>query len=186
MRREGLRRPRAFTLLELLAVIAIIAVLTGIVIGVGRRASEAGKTARAKAELAALSAALEGYKLQYGDYPRTNDPARLMQSLIGKLGPAGNPTNGRVLLETAKFAISLPTAPDAPLDPLIESNAVLLDPWGQPYRYVYKVPAGGWSNPAFVLYSIGPDGADSPTLLAGGFIDVAAEANADNLYANRH
>jgi len=58
-----------FTLLELLAVITIIAILAGIVIGVGRRASEAGKTARAKAELAALSAALETYKRTYGDYP---------------------------------------------------------------------------------------------------------------------
>ena len=47
-----------FTLLELLAVIAIIAVLSGIVIGAGRRASESGKVARAKAELAALGAAL--------------------------------------------------------------------------------------------------------------------------------
>jgi len=182
-------RPRssAFTLLELLAVIAIIAVLTGIVIGVGRRASEAGKVARAKAELAALSAALESYKRQYGDYPRTDDNAQLLQALIGKLGPtrlALNPA-GRAQLEAAKFVIALSAAPNTPVDPFVNTSAVLLDPWEQPYRYVYKT-GGTWTNPSFVLYSIGSDGLDSPTLLTGGFIDVAPAANADNLYANRN
>ncbi|MDP2136627.1 MAG: prepilin-type N-terminal cleavage/methylation domain-containing protein [Candidatus Didemnitutus sp.] len=177
---------RGFTLLELLAVIAVVAALTGLVIGAGRRAAEAGKTARARAELAVLSAALEDYQRQYGDYPQTNDASRLLQSLLGKLGPLGNPIDGRVRLEVAKFAIALPTAPDVLLDPFVESNALLLDPWRQPYRYVYQVPAVGWTNTSYVLYSIGPDEADAPTLLAGGFIDAAAAANADNLYANRH
>ncbi|MBX3735379.1 MAG: type II secretion system protein GspG [Candidatus Didemnitutus sp.] len=176
-----------FTLLELLAVIAIIAVLTGIVIGVGRRASEAGKVARAKAELAALSAALESYKRQYGDYPQTDDNAQLLQALIGKLGPtrlALSPA-GRAQLEAAKFTIALTAAPNTPVDPFANASAVLLDPWEQPYRYVYKT-GGTWTNPSFVLYSIGADGLDSPTLLSGGFIDVAPAANADNLYANRN
>lgn len=177
---------RGFTLLELLAVIAVIAVLTGLVIGVGRRASEAGKTARAQAELAVLAAALEDYQRQYGDYPRTNDASRLLQSLLGRMGPWGDPVDGPVRLEVAKFAIALPSAPDLLLDPLVAADALLLDPWNQPYRYVYRVPAGGWTNSSYELYSIGPDGADAPTLLAGGFIDAAAAANADNLYANRH
>lgn len=182
------RTVHGFTLLELLAVIAIIAVLTSIVIGVGRRASEAGRVARAKAELAALSAALESYKRQYGDYPRTNDSALLLQSLIGKFGPTGTALNpaGRAQLETAKLSIALASAPDAPLDPFTSTSAVLLDPWQQPYVYIYKTPLSGWTNPSFVLYSIGPDGADSPALLSGGFINVAPAANADNLYANRN
>ena len=62
----------AFTLLELLAVISLSAILAGIMLGVGRRASEAGKVARAKAELAVLSAALESYNHTYGDYPQTD------------------------------------------------------------------------------------------------------------------
>lgn len=182
-----MNRQRAFTLLELLAVIAIIAVLTGIVIGVGRRASESGKTARAKAELAVLSAALESYRRQYGDYPRTSENATVVQSLIGKLGPTGTAINpaGRAHLEAAKFLLALAGAPDSPVDPFNNPAAVLLDPWGQPYRYAYKTQTP-WTNPSFVLYSIGPDGDANATLLTGGFIDVAPAANADNLHANRN
>ncbi len=167
-----------FTLLELLVVIGIIAILTSIVIGVGRRASESGKTARARAELAALSAALDSYKLAYGDYPRTDLPARLLQSLIGKRGPAYQPVTGRALIESAKFNTA------AALDPFASESAELLDPWEHPYRYAYKSRTP-WTNPSYVLYSAGPDGSDTATLLTGGFPDVAAAGNADNLHANR-
>ncbi len=175
------RACRAFTLLELLAVLGIIAVLAAIVIGVGRRASESGKAARAKAELATLGAALESYRLAYGDYPRTGDAAIMLQSLLGKKGPAGTtlPTAGRPLLETARFTFRNGA------DPFTDASAVLLDPWERPYVYAYK-SVTPWTNPSFVLYSAGPDGLDTPTLLAGGFPDVATAGNADNLHASRN
>jgi general secretion pathway protein G len=178
---------RAFTLIELLAVLAIVAILTSIVLGSGRRAADAGKIARAKAELAALSAALESYKFQHGDYPRTAENATLVQSLLGKVGPAGAslPSVGRVQIEAAKFNFALVATPDAPVDPFTNSTAVLVDPWRQPYRYAYK-SVSPWTNLSFVLYSIGPDGADAPALLVGGYPDTAADASADNLYANRN
>jgi prepilin-type N-terminal cleavage/methylation domain-containing protein len=169
----------AFTLLELLAVIAIIAILAGIVIGVGRRASESGKIARTKTELAALSTALESYMRNYGDYPQTDDEARLLQSLIGQRGPTGTKLTGRSFIETARFVIV-----DS-LDPFVNTAATLVDPWGQPYVFAYKsqVP---WTNSGFVLYSIGPDGLDSAGLLAGGFFDTTPQENADNICANRN
>lgn len=172
-------RRAAFTLLELLAVISLIALLAGIVLGVGRRAAESGKTARAKAELAVLAAALEGYKQTYGDYPPTDDEARLLQALIGRCGPAGDPVNGRARLELARLSTG------GSADPFRDTLAVLVDPWGQPYVYCYKVPRSGWTNQGFVLYSIGPDGRDSAALLPGGLVDPAPQPNADNLYANQ-
>ena len=175
-----------FTLLEILMVIAIMAISATIIFGVGRRASESGKIARAKAELAALSSTLDAYRRTYGEYPQTDDGARLLQSLVGKKSPAGNDIAGRIQLESGKFAIAKSETPAVPADPLTDPSAVLLDPWGQPYVYVYKVPAAGWSNPSYVLYSIGPDTLDNAVLIAGGFIDAAPAVNTDNIYANRY
>ncbi|MBI3884572.1 MAG: prepilin-type N-terminal cleavage/methylation domain-containing protein [Opitutae bacterium] len=183
--RRGTRR--AFTLLELLVVIGIIAILSGIVLGVGRRASESGKIARAKAEMAALSTALEAYKSQYGDYPQTADSARLLQSLLGKLGPlpASPVIAGRALIESAKFVIALPATPTVPVDPFTNNTAVLIDPWDHPYAYAFNTTASGWTNSSFVLYSPGPDGLLT-ALPATGLINDTAANNADNLYANRN
>lgn len=169
---------RAFTLIELLTVLAIVAILSAIVLGAGRRVTEAGRIARAKAELAALAAALEGYRRQQGEYPATGDAAVLLQSLIGKRGPMQAAVSVRARIDLARFAT------DAGKDPFSAADAVLVDPWGQPYRYIYKVPAAGWTNPGYVLYSIGPDGRDAPALLAGGEPDTAADANRDNLHAH--
>ena len=175
----GTTRPgRAFTLLELLAVLGLIVVLTGLVLGVGRRASDTGKAARARAELVALMAALDAYRQIHGDYPRTDDSARLLQSLIGKRGPDHQPVNGRALLEVARFR------PAGAADPFADEAAVLLDPWERPYRYAYKSQQP-WTNPACVLWSAGPDGNGTATLLAGGFPDRNATGNADNLYADQ-
>lgn len=190
----------AFTLLELLAVIAIIAVLTGIVIGVGRRATETGRVARAKAELAVLSAALESYKRQHGDYPQTgavpNDahasapasadaPGILFNALAGKRGPRVTLTSldGRAQVELAKFTLQEPAALPTAGNTAQTANA-FVDPWGRRYLYAYRTGTA-WTNPAYMLWSAGGDGADAG-LTAQGFIDVAPVANADNLYANRN
>jgi general secretion pathway protein G len=170
---DKIRRQRsaAFTLLELLAVIAILAVLASLVVGVGRRATASARIARAKTELAAIGAALETYKRTFGDYPRTDDGSQLLRALLGRRGPTSDAAiTGRALLETARFTVS---------------GDVLVDPWDRPFVYVYKVPAGGWTNPGFVLYSCGPDQIDFPRLMSGGFPDATATANADNIHAGR-
>jgi general secretion pathway protein G len=159
----------AFTLLELLSVITIIALLAGIVIGVGRRATESGRIARAKSELAVLGAALENYKRTYGDYPRTEDEAQLLRALLGRRGPVADTViSGRTLIEAARFTIE---------------GEILVDPWGRAYVYVYKTITP-WSNSSYVLYSAGPDGREFSRLLAGGFPDVDGAGNADNIHAN--
>ena len=77
--------------------LAIIGVLAGLVIGVGRLAGERGRITRAKAELAALAAALDDYKRQHGDYPQVSADhtpegesagRALYAALNGQRGPA--------------------------------------------------------------------------------------------------
>ena len=172
-------RRAAFTLLELLTVCALIALLGGIFLGAGRHAIESGRTARARVELAALGAALDNYQRLLGDYPQTDNGAHLLQSLIGRRGPRQAAISVRCQIELARF-----TTAEA-RDPFTDLGAVLVDPWGRPYRYVYKVPLPGWRNSSYVLYSLGPDGLDASDLLAGGFIDPTAPPNADNIYPNR-
>ena len=169
----------AFTLLELLAVLAIILVLAGTIFSAGYHASLTGRSARNRVELTVLEGALEHYRLAYGDYPRTEDPSRLLQSLLGRYDPAGISIAGGALIDPAKFTTN--STPGPWTDPAAE----LTDAWGQPYRYAYKTQVP-WTNSSYVLYSIGPDGSDSPALLTGGFPDVTSPLNADNQYAGRH
>ena len=168
---------RGFTLIELLAVIAIMALLAALVVGVGRRAGETGRVARTKTELAALSVALEEYRRLCGDYPQTSAGARLLQSLIGRRGPRDEVITLRSLIAPATFST------ESALDPFVNLSAVLIDPWGRPYRYAYKTQAL-WTNASYVLFSTGPDGRDSATLLSGGWVDPTTGENVDNVYAN--
>ncbi len=166
----------AFTLIELLTVIAIIGILAGIVIGVGRRASESGREARAKVELAAISTALESYKRQYGDYPRTNSSTGLLKALVGKADANGDPVNTRTLLDLELFEF------DGATDPTTDHTLSLIDPWDQRYVYVYK-DRTSWSNHSYVLYSMGPDQESVATLTSAGYLNLEASANLDNIYA---
>ena len=63
---------RAFTLIELLTVIAIIALLAGLVVGLGGKATEANRAGRVKAEHQRLVTAIESYKAEVGSYPPDN------------------------------------------------------------------------------------------------------------------
>jgi prepilin-type N-terminal cleavage/methylation domain-containing protein len=72
--RRGVRldelRYNAFTLIELIVVVGIITVLTGLVLTTVGYARKKGAMARAETEIAALSAACENYKADNGIYPR--------------------------------------------------------------------------------------------------------------------
>lgn len=179
--------------------LAIVGVLAGIVIGVGRLAGERGRLARAKAELAALAAALDDYKRLHGDYPQVSADHTsggesagrvLYAALNGQRGPAlTSPplaTRRKPLIEHARFQLAVPGAPET--DP-----NHLLDPWGRAYRYYYN-PGAGWRAAGFVLFSGGPDGEVALPFPADGVVSGAFEsallngrpANADNLYAHRN
>ena len=67
-----LRKPSAFTLVELLAVITIIGILAGLTLGAAGAVRRHGATSQAKAEITALQAACERYFADFGAYPTTN------------------------------------------------------------------------------------------------------------------
>src|SRR5215468_3288079 len=62
----------AFTLIELVLVVGIITVLTGLVLSTVGYARKKGARARAETEIAAISAACENYKADNAVYPRGN------------------------------------------------------------------------------------------------------------------
>lgn len=66
-------RKHAFTLVELLVVLGIIVLLAGIIVPVGLRAYGQAEQTRVRAELQTISAALNAYKQDHGDYPRVTD-----------------------------------------------------------------------------------------------------------------
>ncbi len=169
---------RAFTLLELLVVLAITGALAGLMLGVGSPVFARAKRTRAEGELAALTAALETYRRRHGDYPRTADAAALLQALSGRRDPLNRPLTAPGVIDLAHFATL------AGSDPHTDPTARLVDPWGNPYDYAYRTLTP-WENSGFVLQSAGPNGVIYHALLPGGFIAIAHPDNADNVIAPR-
>jgi len=129
----------AFTLIELLVVMAIIAILAGLVLSTAGFVQKKGATSRAEAEIAALSAALESYKADMGDYPPgTNantgsNPGTNNAFLRAALAPTAsnslNPLN-KVYFEFPAGMGNNKANPSA-------TNQPVLDPFGSGYGYQY-------------------------------------------------
>ena len=68
--RRSERGYNAFTLIELIVVVGVIIILTGLVLSTVGYARKKGARARAETESAAISAACESYKADNGVYPR--------------------------------------------------------------------------------------------------------------------
>jgi len=81
-----LRSRRAFTLIELLAVITIIGVLASLTVGVSSLVSRKSKEARTRAELAKLELAIRNYHSKLGFYP----PDNLRNPLLLEVDPVIN------------------------------------------------------------------------------------------------
>jgi len=88
------KRYNAFTLIELIVVVGIIIVLSGLVLSTAGYARKKSARARAETEMAAISAAIENYKADNGVYPSnpaTNGlDARTMGNPTGTTDPTYN------------------------------------------------------------------------------------------------
>jgi prepilin-type N-terminal cleavage/methylation domain len=76
-RRGEYRCNVAFTLIELIVVIAVIVILVGLVLSTVGYAQKKAARSRAETEIAAMSAACENYKADNGVYPNSADTSSL-------------------------------------------------------------------------------------------------------------
>jgi type II secretory pathway pseudopilin PulG len=177
MRVFGRRSVVAFSLLELLTVLGVIAVLAALSLGSGAQAlRERSQRERARADLAVLSASLEAFRRHHGSYPQTDRPEEMFAALSGWRNGSNDllPARGRRFVEATGLAVEK-VAPDL-------ADHQVLDPWGRPYGYAYA-PGPLWRAAGCLLYSTGPDGAAGPH--PGGRTPGTADADRDNVYANR-
>jgi len=124
----------AFTLIELMIVVIIIAALSAMVVPRLSNRSEGAKITVAEADINSnIGLALKLYKLDNGRYPTTSQG---LQALFSKPSSSPTPKNWN--------------------GPYLESEA--LDPWKT--EYSYKSP-GEHNATGYDLYSVGPDGLEN-------------------------
>ena len=128
-------RQHGFTLIELLVVITVIGILAGLVLQAAGYAQKKGARSRAEAEIAALSAALENYKSDNGDYPKLTNGSSSGTATPGTgqlyiLRGALAPTSGKVYFEFNKGMGNSTTYSTS-------TNQPILDPFGEGYGYMY-------------------------------------------------
>lgn len=124
----GRRRGRAFTLVELLLVLVILATLAAIVLPKFTGRSEQAKITAAKTQISTFSTALDAFEVDMGYYPKSSDGLSML---------IVEPRNGKNWH-----------------GPYLKSD-IPLDPWGNPY--IYEFP-GKHNFKGYDLLSMGADG----------------------------
>jgi type II secretory pathway pseudopilin PulG len=117
-----------------MVVVAVVAILAGLTLGGLGYVNRKSAASRAQTEVAALSAAIESYKLDFGTYPSNST------TLYADLTGSGVLNKSKVFFE-------------AP--PGMATNSRFVDPYGQPYNY--RTSGTGMRNVGFFdLWSVPP------------------------------
>jgi prepilin-type N-terminal cleavage/methylation domain-containing protein len=127
--RDRAAHPSGFTLIELLVVITVIAILAGLVLQTAGYVQKKAARSRAETEMAALSAALESYKADMGDYPAGTNTSVTPSGTNEFLRAAIAPRTGKIYFE---FSQRMGTNAN-----VSETNQAILDPFGDAYGYQY-------------------------------------------------
>ena len=147
-------RIRAFTLLEVLLALFVIAFISGLIIGLARHANHAARRHQARADLSNWHEALHRWHARFGEYPdlspdtgtTTNEVLHLyLHEEILDFDEKNDPEILRIFYEQTGTTTNRESAS------LLHLN--LKDPWGMPYLY-HRDP----DHPdTFHLWSTGPD-----------------------------
>lgn len=175
----------AFTLIELMAVIAIIVILAAlVVVGMGT-ASQKQASEKARLQLAQLAKGLEEYKNDMSTYPVSSNSsdglgqsAKCIYQALFHDGYeyAAQPTPPATWTKATSIYVpdldptsskqgwvTAVTAPNA----VPPASTIVMDPWGNEYRYRSARNANGTANastinPEFDLWSSGRDANSAP------------------------
>lgn len=161
----------AFTLIELMAVIAIMVILAALVLGGLGFVRDKQASSQAKIQMALLSKAIQEFKHDHGFYPPsedgdgTNQSQELFKALYWE--GAQDPEK-KIYLPELDPATSKQGWTSAPAS----DGTIIVDPWGKEYRYrsAFGAPAADGTvpanedteNPDFDLWSVGKDGETKP------------------------
>jgi len=139
---------RAFTLIELLVVITVIAILAGLVLSTAGYVQKKSARSRAEAEIAALSAALESYKVEYGAYPSNSaagsNGSLVLYKALAYSNADFNP-NGKIFMEPTRSMLAGTNA---------ISTTHFVDPFGNAYEYRTGSNATNNGSNFFDLWSV--------------------------------
>jgi general secretion pathway protein G len=175
----------AFTLIEVLAAIAIIIILAGIVIGGMEYAKQRQASEKARVQIALLSKGIEEYKMDMGVYPGTDENTAIAGDVSEQLyqalfkdgydytDPATPPSSWTKATKIYLTQLDPRNSKQGWVPKTTAStpgtNIKIRDPWGNGYRYRKGSNA---QNPDFDLWSMGKDGKTNTT--------NAATTEADN------
>jgi prepilin-type N-terminal cleavage/methylation domain-containing protein len=136
---HALLREKAFTLLELMVVIAIIVVLAGLLFPVVQSVLERAKKVQAKNDLTQIVTAVSAFYTEYGRYPTTgaNDAAAQYgpgylssKALFDELRAKSTTLNTRQIVFISPAEDTTQTSPKGK----VGSDGQFHDPWGSAYR----------------------------------------------------
>ncbi|WP_363323305.1 type II secretion system major pseudopilin GspG [uncultured Tateyamaria sp.] len=123
-------RDAGFSLLELMVVVVILSILALVIVPRVIDRPDQARAARAQSDIAAISSAVELYRLDNFRYPTTEQGlAALVNRPTSEPAPANYATNGYI-------------------------DRLPVDPWGQPYQYLEPGVHG-----QFDVFTYGADGA---------------------------
>ena len=160
------RRKRGFTLIEMLLVVAVIAILAAILLPMGNKVFLKSKVATVKKSLKDFETAVDSYRQEYGRLPIPNgqDPSDQPYSGNGV-------TNIMLALQGYNGITNIPNPKKISFysSDLVDSTGMFKDPWGHDITIYFDAnydniiedsatARGDFSNRTVAAISPGPDG----------------------------